>query len=279
MFDPTTLPPKIQYWLTSVLESFDPSTGYYYHTLDKTYDGFIDMLAWVGWMACGCKYVEDNELMTKCQNCVNTVLTVGKNARTFAPYQVDTDWKQSASMPGFWYKEKAQSFAGPSAWYKMKKLGITVADPVGSPFTMKSVEREAKTIALAAPALGYLANWISGLRQHINSTWLALEILERKSPSSMSWTKYDNPFYRAIDGEPYTDLDAMPQMLVKWTNAIENDTKTLQPLSKGGASDWIWRRDPYVEHLTSESSKTEKIYTPTALLVAAYFQLGRALRG
>jgi hypothetical protein len=278
MFNPDTLPPKIKYWRDTVLASFDPATGYYYHTSDKTYDGFIDMLAWVGWMACGCKYMDDQELMDKCLRCVNIILTVGKDARTFAPYQVDTDWKQSTAITGLWYKEKAQSFAGPSAWYKMHKLGIPVADPVGNTFDMSSVEREAKWIALGAPAFGYMAKWFSGLRQHINSTWLALEVLEKKAPSSMEWTKYDNPFFMAINGEPYTDLDAMPQMLIKWSDATEQDTNTLQPLSKGGASDWIWRRDPYVKHEKPENSRVVKVYTPTALLVASYFQLGRTLK-
>jgi hypothetical protein len=171
------------------MDSFDTQSGYYYHTSNKSCDNFIDMLAWVGWMACGCKYVEDYELMEKCVTCVDKVLTVGKDARTFAPYRVTEAWKQSSSIPGLWYKEKAQSFAGPSAWYKMKKLGIEVKDPLGNPFTMKSVEKDAKLIAMGAGALGTFSKWFSGLRQHINSAWLAMEVLERKAPHSLNWTK------------------------------------------------------------------------------------------
>jgi len=279
MFDPTTLPPKIQYWRNAVLSSFDDQTGYYYHTSLRSYDDFIDMLAWVGWMACGCKYVEDQELMDKCVACVNTILTVGEDARTFAPYPASesSQWKPSATIPGLWYKEKEQSFAGPSAWYKMKKLGIPVLDPLGNPFTMDSVERKAKTIASAACAFGYAAKWIRALRQHINSTWLALEILERKAPSSLAWTKYQNPFFMAVDGEPFVDLDAMPQILVKWSNETTKSTNTLQPLVNTSSSDWVWRRDPYKKSTHEPDSEAKMLYTPTALLTAAYFQLGRVL--
>jgi hypothetical protein len=82
----------------------------------------------------------------------------------------------------------------------------------------------------------------------------------------------------AINGEPFTDIDLMPQMLISWDTETSDDTDEIQPICYAGASDWIWRRDPYKKHTHPGTAKTEYLYTPTALLTAAYFQIGRTLR-
>lgn len=272
------LPEKIQNWRTDVLNAFDHETGYYYHTSLRQYDNFIDMLAWVGWMACGAHYMGDQELLDKCLICVNKVLTVGENARTFAPIRVTEAWKESPTIPGYFYKEKEQSFAGPSAWLKMRQLGLPVVDPLGNPFTEESVMKEAKRIANWASMFGWASHWFSSLRQHINSTWLALEVTGHDIPSSLDWTRYQNPFFDAIAGEAYVDLDSMPSVLPDWSDATTVSTHDLQPLMSAGSSDWVWRRDPYNKLTVSSSSVIVKYYTPIALLCAAYFQIGRTIK-
>jgi hypothetical protein len=244
-----------------VLSAFNDETYYYSHVLPFGYTNFIDGLACVG-LLCGAAYkVGDTEVAQKCERYLNRLLTVGKNARNFAPMPVSDSWIKSKTIPGYWYKEKPQSFAGPVGL----RFAIDNGAHLNDPFQIKS---KARLMACGGWAFGYLVRWMSWLRQHVNSMFLAYLILGKKPASSMMWLCEENPFFSYIAGEKCSV--AYPDMN-KVSDGHTEDRDYIVPLEKRKPSAWVFRGWPKSEYIR-EGVHQGSMYTPTAQLVGDYLQ-------
>jgi len=258
MAQPTT--PEVR---AKVLSAFDPDTYYYSHELPFSYDGgFIDGMAWVG-LLCGAAYkVGDLELAQAAERYLGRLLAVGPDARNFAPQKLDTDWVASATVPGYWYSVKPQSFAGPAAL----RFAIDNGAHLNDPFQAKS---KARTFVAVGPVFGWaVSKWFgSWLQQHVNTMFLAYLILNKKPASSMRWLCEDNPFFQYIAGEKCVTEYPDP---ARTSDGKSEDTKDIVPLKDRKPSAWIFRNWPKTRYIRSGSPTKE--YTPVWQVVGDYLQ-------
>lgn len=219
-----------------VIDSFDETYDTFSHVIPFHYTNFIDGKAWLTMTCVACYLAGDIEIYQLCFKWLRLLNTVGKNARNFAPYQVKDSWKQSKTIPPFWYKEKPQGFAAPCAAAWANKQGV----PIECSKSKKWIKTQAKAMCFVAPLFGYLIRYIPYLRQHINSVMMAHLLLDRKPPESMRFLAKDN-------------------MIYSYQYGIKCDT--LYPDDEG-----IWAAKNY------SSNKKSNIYTPICNLTGIYLQ-------
>lgn len=247
-----------------VIRAFDAETFYYYSSYPLAYSNFIDGMAWVGLLCGAALKVGDTIVSDLCVKYLRRLLEVGTNARTFAPLPVEDDWIQSDFIEGFWYKQKAQSFAGPA--------GLTFAIQCGAPLQCPyDVKSQAKMMTYAGFPFGILVKYISGLEQHINSMWLAHLILNKKPASTMKWMIEENPFYGYIAGKK---ISVTYPNESRYLNGETVRRDFIVPLEWRKPNTWIFRNYPYDEFVdtsgTHERCATQ--YTPIWMLTAEYLQ-------
>ena len=244
-----------------VLKAFHPETYYYSQFLPFGYTNWIDGMAWVG-LLCGASYrVGDRELAGKCELYLNRLMIVGKDARNFAPMQVEDNWLPSKSLPGYWFKQKAQSFAGPTGL----RFAIDNGAQLNDPFLIKN---QARWMVQGGWAFGYLVRWVRWLHQYLNSMFTAYLILGERPASSMLWLCEENPFFSFIAGKKC--LGTYPDMR-RTSGGYTEERDHIVPLVQCKPNAWIFRRGPYSEYVR-EGVTQDASYTPTAQLVADYLQ-------
>jgi len=245
-----------------VLEAFNKENYYYSHTLPFAYSGWIDGMAWVGLLCGACRLVGDTELAEKCEGYLKNLLKVGPDARNYAPMQVDDSWVPSETMEGFWYRKKAQAFAGPAALQFAINCGAKLKTPFNIGF-------RAWVMRLLNPLFGYLVRWFHWFRQHINSQFIAHLLNGSKPPKSMLWMCEENTFFSYIAG-----IECQVSYPAVWKRYMEGetvDTDKVQPLRLAKPSAWIFRRWPKDKYEGQPPYRTES-YTPTAMVVGEYLQ-------
>jgi len=245
-----------------VLKSFNKSDFYYNHQSPHGYTNFIDGMAWVGLLCGACHLVDDKELAALAENYLRMLLKVGPDARNYAPMKVRDDWIKSETAPGFWYRKKPQSFAGPAALL----FAINCGAKLDNPF---NIESRAKWMRFLNPFFGYLVRWFHWFRQHINSQFIAHLINDSKPPSSMLWLCEENPFFSAIAG-----IECSVEYPKSWSRFQKYETKDvddIQPLKNRKPSAWIFRSWPKAEY-TGALPYAGSAYTPTAMVVGEYLQ-------
>jgi len=257
------LTPELQAVRTKVLNAYDPVTGYFYSTIPHVYNEFIDGMAWNTPLIAGCYKVGDTELASKAEKYVQTIIDVGKDARTFAPHKVDDEWLQSSSIPGMWYKEKAQSYAGP--------LGLKFAMDNGAQLMVSDYLKDKWESGIKLTKIGWAfglsVKYISGLKQHINTMFSAYLAKGSKPSWTMRWMYKENPYFSYIGRKKciveYPDMHKLAGDYKKTKCKKVVDMKYAKPTT------WIFRRDPLVKY---EGEKTDVEYTPIARLTAEYLQ-------
>ena len=244
-----------------VLEAFHLETYYYSHTLPFGYTNWIDGMAWVGILCGACHKAGDREIAQKCEKYLERLLLVGKDARNFAPMKVTDAWVASPTLPGYWYKEKPQAFAGPAGL----RFAIDNGAHLNDPFQIKS---QARWMVRGGFAFGYLVRWFSGLQQYLNSMFTAHLILGERPASSMLWLCEENPFFSFIAGKKCSVT--YPDM--RRTSGGHGEGRDhIVPLAQCKPSAWIFRRDPKDEYIR-EGVSQGSAYTPAAQLVGDYLQ-------
>lgn len=248
-----------------VLQAINPDNFYYSHILPPAYTNWIDGLAWGSLMRGAALLKEDFELASLFYEYTERIMTVGKDARNYAPIKVDEDWLMSSIMPGFWYKRKPQSFAGPVALKWSNRCAKLRNKPqVEDPF---DIDVKAKLMISTGWLFGSLCRWFEYPRQHINSYWLAYLYFGKKPPKAMLWMAEENPFFSFIAGQ---------KCVVEYPNycrvseGYEVVRETVVPISKCEPSAWIFRRDPFREYVRQGS--ITKCYTPIWQVVGDYLQ-------
>jgi len=247
---------------SKVFEAYDDDTGYFYSEIPHRYNGYIDGMAWNTVLIGACRKIGDIELAVKAERYVQTIIDVADDARTYAPHQEDKSWKMSPNIPGYWYKEKPQSHAGP--------LGLKFAMDNGAqlnvPYYLQEKWRSSMKLTKIGWAFGYSVRYITALRQHINTMFTAYLAKGKKPPRSMRWMYEENPYYSYIGGKKceieYPDMHKME-------NKKKTKCKDVQHMKYTKPTTWIFRRDPYAKY---EGTKGNLEYTPIARLAAEYLQ-------
>jgi len=244
-----------------VLSAFNKDNFYYSHVLAPSYTNFIDGMAWTGILCGAALEVGDNEIADLCRGYIRNILKVGKDARNYAPMQVKPEWIASTTMPGFWYKEKAQAFAGPAA--------LTFANNCGAGIeTTLNVTAEARLMVASGFLYGILAKRSVWLRGFINSLWFSHLMLNKKPSFTMNWMAEENPLFAYIAGIKQTVEYPDPHRYTEGTTAAVKD---VVPLSKCEPSAWIFRRDPFMQY-TRTGIPVLSEYTPIWQLCGDYLQ-------
>ena len=257
------LTPELQIVRTKVLDAYDSDTGYYYSTIPHVYNEFIDGMAWNTPLIAACYKVGDLELAAKAEKYVQTIINVGKDARTFAPHKVDDEWLESSSIPGMWYKEKPQSHAGP--------LGLKFAMDNGAqlmvPDYLKEKWESGIKLTKIGWAFGFSVKYISGLKQHINTMFSAYLAKGKKPSWTMRWMYKENPYFSYIGRKKcvveYPDMH-------KLNNVKKTKCKKVVDMKYAKPTTWIFRRDPLTKY---EGDKSDREYTPIARLTGEYLQM------
>ena len=248
-----------------VLEAFESSTFCYSQVLPLQYTDFIDGMAWVGLLCGASRLVGDKELAKICENFLSRLLAVGPDARNFAPKQVTSEWIKSPSLEGFWYREKPQSFAGPAGL----RFAIDCGAPLNDPFQIKSKSRMMTLFGgLFGFALSHSIPWLSeGLRQHINSMFLAYLVLGKRPATSLLWLCEGNPFFSYIAGIKCSVEYPDPTSMSEGHTVEEN---ALVPLKDRKPSSWIFR--DWVKSRYVREGTVSQTYTPIWQVVGDYLQ-------
>lgn len=253
-----------------VLDAYNRDNGYFYCLKPYKYNEYIDGMAWNTPLIASCYKIGDIELAELAERYVQTIIDVGRDARTFAPIKVDDEWKESVNIKGLWYIEKPQSSAGP--------LGLKFAIDNGSklkvPDYLKKKWESALYLTKLGWAFGFAVKYISSLRQHINTMFTAYLAKGSKPSWSMRWMYEHNAYFSYI-GKKHCKIDKYPAMN-KLENIKRTKCKKVVPLNFAKPTAWIWRRDPLIKY---EGTPTEIVYTPIARLTAEYLQLSLALNG
>ena len=257
-------------WRDDVMSAFDTSNGgVYSHVLplSSNSDGFIDGMAWVGVM-CGCALmVGDFELAAKCVLYLNTLVRVGKDARNYSCKSLP-GYEVSVATPGFFYKEKAQAFAGPAGlWFANQNGAKILIEGVPNPML------KAKLFTCFGSLFGYAVKYFPSLQQHVNSMMFAYLITGKKPPKSMDFLCVGNPFYSAIAGK-WCSLDTLPESLQRFESESESISDTIVPLQHRKQSAWIFKSWPF-SRCISLGQPLPWRYTPLALLAASYIQAAK----
>ena len=246
-----------------VLNAYDPDTGYFYSSIPHVYNEYIDGMAWNTVLIAACRKDGDFEHAGLAERYVQTIIDVGKDARTFAPMQVDDDWIASTNIPGLWYIEKPQSHAGP--------LGLKFAMDNGAklnvPDYLKEKGKSSIKLTMLGWVFGYAVRRISSLKQHINTMFTAYLAKGKKPSRSMRWMYEENPYYSYIGGKKCSD--EYPDMR-KLVNKTSTKSKTVVPMKFTKPSTWIFRRDPFLRY---EGDHSGQEYVPIARLSAEYLQM------
>jgi hypothetical protein len=233
-----------------VIKAFDPMSGCYYHKTDYRHHNFIDGMAWCGLLTGAARRKGDKALTELGSFYLGKLLAVGKDARNYALHQVDEEWIASTSMPGYWYLQKPQSFAGPAGLH-YAGLGPRPA---------------------VAPVFRCIA-WVYGLtyplfESHLNSIMLAFLIDGKKPPATLEKICLSNPFYAAIYGERvYQEYPPM----YRYTEGFSETHNTIVPLANCEPSSWVFRRNPYKEY-QCKGVVEQHGYTPIWQVVGEYLQ-------
>jgi len=209
-----------------VINSFDQDhmCGFS-HVVPFRYTNFIDGMAWVSVLAGASHMVGDTEVENLCVRYLTTLVTVGDDARNFAPFPVKDNWLPSRAFQGYYYKEKPQSFAGPCSYLWASECGCALPTDF-----VDDVRSTAKLYCWLAPLYGLLVNRLDFLKQHLNSVMFAHMLVGKKPPSSLEWTTKDNPFYAylygtTVDFEYSKHVSAWPAKHV-WGYDEDRDTYT-----------------------------------------------------
>jgi hypothetical protein len=248
-----------------ILDSFD-DRGCYSHEVPFTYSNFIDGMAWIGLLCGACHVAGDDELIKKTERYLSILLRVGKDARNFAPKQVNPEWKKSENIDGLFYLEKPQSYAGPFALQFAIQCGAKLDNPFDK-------EKSAEFFADWSNLYGYLLNipWFGKkyMRQHLNTIMVACLVSRKKPGESLEWLYKSNPFYAYIAGVNM-DVEYPPDTVYSDEKIIEH--KDIQEISKREPSPWVWKQWPTKECIGNGTIL--KKYTPVAYLTAYYLQKG-----
>jgi len=244
-----------------VLSAFSEENGYFSQVVPFGYTNWIDGMAWVG-LLCGASLLEgDKEVAEKAERYLRVLLEVGPDARNFAPMPVSADWIRSEKMPEFWYKKKAQSFAGPAGLRFAIDCGAKLQDPF-------LVKHKARWLVRCGPAFGWLVRWIPWLRQHVNSVFLAYLVTGKTPSKSLIWLCEENPFYSYIARRKcrveYPDV-------YRWSEGHEEETNQVVPFAERKPGSWPFKNWPYKRYVKAGVKKTVG-YTPTCILVGEYLQ-------
>lgn len=250
---------------SQVLEAIHPDNFYYSHVLPPAYTNWIDGLAW-GSLARGAALLKrDWEVASLFFEYTQRLMSVGKDARNYAPHPVQEGWLPSSTMPGFWYRQKPQSFAGPASLKWANRCANLARRPqVEDPF---EIDRAARWMVATGWLWGQLCWWFKYPRQHLNSVWLAHLYLGRRPHRGLLWTTQENPFFSYIGGIP---CRVNPPETYRTVGGYEVVRKKVVPLSRCEPSAWIFRRDPFVEYV--RIGEPAQRYTPIWWLVSEYLQ-------
>jgi hypothetical protein len=244
-----------------VIEAFDGAAGGYSNVLPRACNNFQDGLAWVGMCWGACLKVKDHEVAELCERFCKVLLEVGKDARNFAPVQVDSDWVKSTTYPKLWYVSKPQAFEGPAAL----EFAIQCGAQIKSPFNPGPT---ARFMVATASAFGWMSKWSSWLRGYLNSMWTAHLVLKKKPASSMLWSAEENPFFSYIAGNK---CDVAYPSMRRYLKSSETSEKKVVPFQKAKPSAWPFRRDPFNSY-SGDGEQEQESYTPIAQLVGDYLQ-------
>ena len=221
-----------------MLDAFHDDHFYYFHTSNKDYSDFIDGMAWVGLMTGVARKLRHYDLAKKGEGYINNILKVGKDARNYAPIKVNDKWQRSDSMPGFYYRMKPQSYAGPFGLAYAVSQGAHIDNPF-------NIDGTAKMMTSLGLFFGVLVKHVSFLEQHISTMWLA-HLHRRKRPAgTMLWMCEENPFFSYIAGKK---CDAKYPEPRRYTEGQNVQKKEVQKLHDAKPSTWIFRRDPCKEY-------------------------------
>jgi len=233
-----------------VIKAFDPMSGCYYHMDDYRHHNFIDGMAWVGLLTGAARRKDDKCLTELGATYLGKLLAVGPDARNYALHQVSDDWKTSTSMPGYWYLQKPQSFAGPAA---LHYAGLGPRPAMAKVFT--------------------LLGWVYGLtyplfESHLNSIMMAYLVTNKKPASTLEKLYLSNPFYAAIAG---IKVSQEYPPLQRYTEGFTKRSSTIVPLANCEPSSWVFRRNPYNEYYAKGVPEAVG-YTPIWQVVGEYLQ-------
>jgi len=246
-----------------ILASFDKYYCYS-NSIPFEHNGFIDGMAWIGVLCGACHLAKDEELIHKTEVYLSTLMNIGKDARTFAPHRISSDWKISKIESRLYYKEKPQSFVGPAGLL----FAIQCGSKINNPYNIKDT---AKFYADWSNFYGYLLRipWLGKkyARQHLNSVMLGCLVSKKKPGKSLRWICESNPFYAYIAGKKM-EVECPPDG--KYISSDEIEHKDIQPINKRKPSSWIWKQWPTKEF--KPKGNPIKRYTPVAYLAAHYLQ-------
>jgi hypothetical protein len=268
-----------------VLAAINKENGYYYHQKidgDQPYcynGGFIDGLSWMSRCWGACLLVGDIEIASLCEKFCKTILTVGADARNYAPLQADTDWVASTKIPGMWYVAKENYFDGPGALQWAIKCGAKIDNPLKVQI-IPGIRVSVMTAARWQIKLGRLFGWwykkthtwtpaIIGDRQ-IEPVWMSYLLLGEKVPDSMLWMCEENPWYSFIAGKK---CDVSYPLTRQFMNSTSLMKSNVVPLQRTKPNAWIFKRSPFSEYSDGGGGQLSDVsYTPVWKLVADYCQ-------
>jgi hypothetical protein len=251
----------------ATLAAFNIDTGYFYNEKPYRYNGFIDGMAWVSILAAAANRVGDTELAEKSRVYVQRIIDVGKDARTYAPFQVDSDWKQSSAIPGYWYLEKPQENAGPLALKFAMDSGVNFNVP---DYLKKKIDSALRLRYLGIP-FGIAAKYVGGVRQHIDSMFLSYLAAREKPAFTMKWLCEENPLFSYVFKKRC--FVAYPKDR-RYVNGESKEESIIVPFAEAKPSIWPFRRDPYSRYFDASGTGTltEDSYTPIYKVVGDYLQ-------
>lgn len=227
---------------------------FYSHELPFATTNYVDGMFHVGMMTWAAK--EDIKLRGLGQAYLSSLLACGKDARNFSN-QMMLGWEFD-KMLNVWVKRSPQSFAGPVGLYLANQVRFTVI-----PDWIPNPTSTARMFVKCGWAFGYAVRWISWLRQHVNSMFLAYLFLDEVPPESMEWLAFDNPFYMAIYKKKYTAT--WPGRKTTKGYTVEESSKV--PFGAREPDAWPAKNYPYKRYVADgESVKWE--YTPICEYVA-----------
>jgi len=247
-----------------VIEAFDPENHYFFsQVLPRRATNYIDGLFHIGMLAGAAQIVGDGLVAAQAKCWIMQLLLCGNDARNFANSQVTEDWKYNETQ-GLWVKHKPQSFAGPAAIWWANKHGASIPT-AGLPNPMF----KAKVFCMLGRLFGHAVKYISWLRQHVNSMFLAYLLLGKKPPASMAWLAYDNPFYRYIYG--IKDVVAKFPDPRKYNRGKRIYVDEYVDFKDREPDSWPAKNWPYAKY-TREGEPLGWQYTPICELVTYYLQ-------